>query len=165
MNKSSNIPLPLLSKNKSVDWWFAFKLNTEFFEGCGNKSKLPDKGLFGGNLQKYDYEKDFSLQYVVASSDSPILTKGRSCLGSTLNDPLGATFNQVYNGNFNYLLWNDQFTMILLTVKANLGDTLKECSPGIIMVMVLYYKFLHLHGLHLGMLITQEKQMEILWVM
>ncbi len=29
--------------------------------------------------------------------------------GDTLTDPIGATFNQVYNGTFYYLIWNDQF--------------------------------------------------------
>jgi len=31
------------------------------------------------------------------------------CVGDTTKDPLGATFGQVYNGSFFYVIWNDQF--------------------------------------------------------
>lgn len=34
---------------------------------------------------------------------------GGGCIGGTTTDPLGATFAQVYNGKFFYVLWNDQF--------------------------------------------------------
>jgi hypothetical protein len=34
---------------------------------------------------------------------------GTGFLGTSLNDPLGATFNQIYNGSCNYVIWNDQF--------------------------------------------------------
>jgi len=37
------------------------------------------------------------------------LQQGGGCLGGTTTDPLGATFNQVYTGNFSFVLWNDQF--------------------------------------------------------
>ena len=147
MKKDPNIPLPLLSENKAVDWWFAFKFNTEFFEGCGDGSQLPNQGLFGGNLQNYDSKKKFSLQYVVSSNESPILTKGKNCLGTTLNDPLGATFNQVYNGDFNYVLWNDQFYN---------DPILRDYFLGMIKARALYCKFLRRHGLDLEILNTQE---------
>ena len=42
--------------------------------------------------------------------------QGGGCIGDTTADPLGATFGQVYNGSFFYVLWNDQFY----------GDPLKD---------------------------------------
>jgi hypothetical protein len=51
----------------------------------------------------------FSQQYAVASSDSKTLQIGSSCAGDTTTDPLGATFNEIYNGGLNYVVWNDQF--------------------------------------------------------
>ena len=33
----------------------------------------------------------------------------RRCAGTSTSDPVGATFDEVYNGGFHYLLWNDQF--------------------------------------------------------
>lgn len=101
-------PVPLVAQGQPVTWWFVFKLNTEFWEGCGGGASLPGSGLFGGSIQAYD-AKDAGLQYVYASSQQPGLQKGSGCLGSTLDDPVGATFSQVYNGTCNYVLWNDQF--------------------------------------------------------
>ena len=37
------------------------------------------------------------------------VTARRGCIGDTTADPLGATFDQVYNGTFHYVIWNDQF--------------------------------------------------------
>ncbi len=104
-------PVPLIAKNQPVAWWFAFKLNTEYWEGCGGGDALdPGKGLFEGHLQDYDAkEKEFGLQYVFASSKQPQLQKGTGCLGSSGHDPVSATFSQVYDGDAYYVLWNDQF--------------------------------------------------------
>jgi hypothetical protein len=46
---------------------------------------------------------------VFASSDHPALEKGIGCNGETPTDPLGATFGEIYEGNFHYVVWNDQF--------------------------------------------------------
>jgi len=27
----------------------------------------------------------------------------------TITDPLGATFDEIYHGDFHYVIWNDQF--------------------------------------------------------
>lgn len=95
-------PTPLLRKGKPVDWWFVFKLNTAAFPGCGG----PDRACpFGGEVQNYG----FGQQYVYGSSEEPALQKGGGCVGETTEGPLGATFDQVYNGNFHYVVWNDQF--------------------------------------------------------
>jgi len=62
--------------------------------------------LFGGNVQKY---KNFSRQFAFASSKDGKLKQGGGCVGDTTFDPLDATFNQVYNGELFYVIWNDQF--------------------------------------------------------
>lgn len=97
-------PVPLLKKGHPVDWWFVFKFNAATFSGCGGADRTC---LFGGTVQ--DYGDKYSQQYVYASSDSPTLRKGAGCAGDTLNDPIGATFNQVYGNSYHYVLWNDQF--------------------------------------------------------
>ena len=100
-------PVPLLSKGgEPVDWWFAFKFNSQnSFAGCG-----ADTGkrtcIFGGNVQA---KERFGQQFAVASSRDNALSQGKGCVGATTSDPIGATFDQVYNGNFNYVIWNDQF--------------------------------------------------------
>ena len=98
-------PAPLLAQGQPVDWWFVFKFNAHAFPGCGEGAERT--GLFGGEPQTY--RSHFSQQYVYASSTHPALQKGTGCVGATLTDPLGATFNQVYNGTDYYVLWNDQF--------------------------------------------------------
>lgn len=97
-------PAPLLQSGVPVDWWFVFKFNAESFPGCGDgqgQTSCP----FGGSPKTYAS----SQQYVYASNRSPKLAKGDGCLGDTLTDPVGATFNEVYNGSWNYVVWNDQF--------------------------------------------------------
>ena len=96
-------PVPLLAASHPVDWWFVFKFNTASFPGCG-----PDVARscpFGGKVQTYP----FGQQFVYASSAHQALQKGNGCVGGTTGDPLGATFDQIYNGSFHYLVWNDQF--------------------------------------------------------
>ena len=96
-------PSPLLSSGQPVDWWFVFKFNAESFPDCGGAQRTCP---FGGSVQRY---RSFSQQYVFASSADHSLQQGGGCIGDTTTDPLGATFDQVYNGPFFYLLWNDQF--------------------------------------------------------
>jgi Deoxyribonuclease II len=97
-------PSPLMSKGSPVDWWFLFKFNTASFPGCGGT--VTRTCLFGGTVQPYP---EFSQQFAFASSIAPALQQGGGCLGDTTTDPLGATFDQVYNGKLFYVLWNDQF--------------------------------------------------------
>lgn len=95
---------PLVAKGQPADWWFVFKFNSKF-PGCGEdsgKRACP----FGGKVQAY---KAFSQQFVSASSSDGKLAKGRGCVGVTQSDPLGATFDQVYNGKAFFVIWNDQF--------------------------------------------------------
>ena len=44
-----------------------------------------------------------------ASAASPTLQKGDGCVGDTHTDPLGATFDEIYNQAFHFVVWNDQF--------------------------------------------------------
>jgi hypothetical protein len=112
-------PVPLLSKGgEPVDWWFAFKFNSQnAFAGCGAGTGKRTC-IFGGNVQA---KGKFGQQFAVASSRDNVLSQGKGCVGATTNDPIGATFDQVYNGNFNYAIWNDQFygDPVLTTCKSS----------------------------------------------
>ncbi len=100
-------PTPLLEKGHPVDWWFVFKFNTASFPGCGGGSGEQRTCPFGGTVQPYP--RGFGQQFVYASSEDPSLQKGSGCAGETPNDPLGATFAQVYDNAAYYVIWNDQF--------------------------------------------------------
>jgi hypothetical protein len=97
-------PVPLLKVGQPVDWWFVFKFNAGSFPGCGGTDQRSCP--FGGTVQSY---KQFSQQFAFASSADHKLQQGGGCAGDTTVDPLGATFSQIYNGHFFYVLWNDQF--------------------------------------------------------
>jgi hypothetical protein len=98
-------PVPLLERGRPVDWWFVFKFNSASFPGCGGSAARVCR--FGGDVQ--DYKAGFGQQYVYASSENHALQKGSDCAGDTTADPVGATFDEVYNGSFHYVVWNDQF--------------------------------------------------------
>jgi len=97
-------PYPMLTKGHPVAWWFVFKFNSSAFPGCGAGATRACP--FGGTPQPYT---SFGQQFAYASSESPTLQQGDGCTGDTTSDPVGATFDQVFNGAFHYLLWNDQF--------------------------------------------------------
>ena len=96
-------PVPLLTSGQPVNWWFVFKFNTQTYPDCGGAQRTC---LFGGTVQPY---KSYGQQFAFASSLDGTLQQGGGCVGDTTTDPLGATFAQVYNGKFYYVLWNDQF--------------------------------------------------------
>jgi hypothetical protein len=99
-------PAPLLQKGASpVDWWFVFKFNTKGFPGCVANTKRAC--IFGGDVQ--DYPKGFGLQSISASSANPRLHNDNGCLGESTDDPIGATFDEIYSGAYSYVIWNDQF--------------------------------------------------------
>jgi hypothetical protein len=104
---SNSAPAPLLKAAHPVDWWFVFKFNASFLPGCatGASRACP----FGGTVQTTPKYKTFSQQFVYASSEHDVLQLGSDCVGDTTTDPLGATFDEVYNGSFHYVIWNDQF--------------------------------------------------------
>jgi hypothetical protein len=96
-------PVPLLKKGDPVNWWFVFKFNTTTFPTCGGEQRACP---FGGTVQNY---KSFGQQYVFASSKDENLQQGNHCSGDTTSDPVGATFDEIYNGAYSYVVWNDQF--------------------------------------------------------
>ncbi|MFN8394196.1 MAG: deoxyribonuclease II family protein [Bacteroidia bacterium] len=104
-------PTPLAGPNQPVDWLFAFKFNAASFPGCTDDGTTPvvgSTGIFGGTVE--GYPNGHSQQYVFATSANPSLVKGSECLGGTLQDPLGATFGQIYNNpGYYFVVWNDQF--------------------------------------------------------
>jgi hypothetical protein len=101
----NNAPVPLLSAGHPVNWWFVFKFNSKAFPGCGGGATRTCP--FGGTVQ--NYKSPFGQQFVYASSDKPTLQQGSGCAGDTTVDPLGATMDEVYNNEFHYVVWNDQF--------------------------------------------------------
>lgn len=63
---------------------------------------------FGGAPKHYSLGE--GEQFAVATSDSPVLKRSETCVGEAHDgDPVGATFRQVYEGNWYFLVWNDQF--------------------------------------------------------
>jgi hypothetical protein len=104
-NVELSAPAPLLTKVQPVDWWFVFKFNGAAFPGCA--APAEPSCLFGGTVK--NYSSGWSQQFVYASSENPTLQQGSGCLGDTTADPVGATFDQVYNGLLYYVVWNDQF--------------------------------------------------------
>jgi hypothetical protein len=96
---------PLIAKGHPVDWWFVFKFNSAAFPDCA--AGAIRTCLFGGQVQTS--WTSFSQQFAVASSDSKSLHLGSGCAGDTTDDPLGATFDEIYSGSFSYVVWNDQF--------------------------------------------------------
>jgi hypothetical protein len=101
---AANPPSPLLQDGQPVTWWFAFKLNAATFPGCGGDASRDC--LFGGTVQTY---KQWGQQFVYASSDNHTLQQGSGCAGDSVQDPVGATFNQIYNRALYFVVWNDQF--------------------------------------------------------
>jgi hypothetical protein len=100
----TDVPAPLLKKGHPVDWWFVFKFNSSVFPGCsGGATRMCQ---FGGAVQNY---KAFGQQFVYASSENGSLQMGSDCAGDTTAEPIGATFEQVYDSSVHYVVWNDQF--------------------------------------------------------
>jgi hypothetical protein len=104
---TAGVPVPLIATGHPVNWWFVFKLNGSAFPKCGGGDirSCPFGGTPGGT-RKYE---SYGQQYVTASSDSDTLQMGgNQCLGDSTTDPVGASFDEVYNGNYHYVVWNDQ---------------------------------------------------------
>ena len=105
-SQAQTIPSPLWQADQPVDWWFAFKFNAETFPRPADSIPSCKFGGTPGGVRKY---KKIGQSYVAASSAHPALADGAGYLGDSTSDPLGATFNEVYNGNLSYVVWNDQF--------------------------------------------------------
>lgn len=100
-------PTPLLAQGQPVDWWFVFKFNTASFPACDDTGHRTCR--FDNNRKPMNYSGGFSEQFVYASSKNASLRKGNGCVGETPTDPVGATFEEAYDGDFYYVVWNDQF--------------------------------------------------------
>lgn len=101
----SGPPTPLLAKGRGVDWWFAYKFGSDSFP---SQPGDPARSCpFGGALRRDG--TNFSQRYAFASSANPVLVDGPGLIGTGTGDPVGATFDQIYNGNYYYVTWNDQF--------------------------------------------------------
>jgi hypothetical protein len=98
-------PVPLEAQGKPVQWWFAYKFSAQSFPG--NPSDETRGCPFGGALRRDG--SNFSQHYVYATRDNPVLRDGIGLIGTSAADPLGATFGQIYNGHYYYVVWNDQF--------------------------------------------------------
>jgi hypothetical protein len=125
---AADAPVPLIAKNKPVNWWFVYKFNSLTYDKkrpfikCDSNEDMrscpfdPKRGRHKGKVAS-KYGSNFSQQYVFAFGrkgaqsrpDDSELAKGKNCLGTTLRDPVGATFDEIYHGKFNFLVWNDQF--------------------------------------------------------
>lgn len=105
-NCGVSVPCPMAAKGHPVSWWFVFKLNAKSFPGCeGGSRSCP----FGGEVQTTSTYAKFGQQFVFATSEHPNLEDGTGgCLGDSSQDPVGASFDEIYNGNFYYVIWNDQ---------------------------------------------------------
>lgn len=97
-------PTPYLDTGKPADWWFVFKFNTKSFPHC--RADAKQACIFGGGVQGY---RQWGQQFIMASSENKTLQAGTGCAGDTTADPVGTTFNEVYNGTLYYVIWNDQF--------------------------------------------------------
>jgi hypothetical protein len=103
-SQAADAPVPLLAAGKPATWWVVFKFNAGAFPGCGGT--ISRACTFGGTVKNYP---SFGEQFAFASDQHSSLQKGAGCNGETTADPLGATFGEVYNGDFHYVVWNDQF--------------------------------------------------------
>jgi hypothetical protein len=96
-------PVPMLAANKPVDWWFAYKFDASSFPTSATD---PGRACPFTGSPRHDA---FSQKYAVASSASPTLSDGPGLIGASTADPLGATFSEIYNGQYYFVVWNDQF--------------------------------------------------------
>lgn len=94
-------PTPLLDANHPVDWLFAYKFNATSFPTTGQQTTC----IFGRTPDR----KKASLAFASANSGSPALASGTGLVGTSLNDPVGATFDEICRSNLNFVVWNDQF--------------------------------------------------------
>ena len=98
-----NLPQVFIKENFQCKW----DINP-YESSYSPNSLIKEKVNFLKKNNTY-YKNQWSLQYLIATDKEPKLKKGVGCLGMTNEDPLGSTFNQIYNNNCNYLIYNDQF--------------------------------------------------------
>lgn len=101
----SSAPTPLMAKGAPVNWWFAYKFSAQTYPL--NPQDPARRCPFGGTLRRDATSS--GLRYAVANSNAPALVDGSGLIGTSDGDPLGATFGEIYNGNYYFVTWNDQF--------------------------------------------------------
>jgi hypothetical protein len=96
-------PSPLADGDQA-DWLFVFKLNAKRFPTPEPDATRPCP--FGAGTP---HPGPVGLAYAYATNKHAQLRAGTGLAGTGSNDPLGATFGQIWNGNYYYVVWNDQF--------------------------------------------------------
>jgi hypothetical protein len=105
-NCGVSVPCPMVSAGHPVSWMFVFKLNAKSFPACGSGTRSCP---FGGTVQTTATYSKFGQQYLYATNEHGSLVQGTSgCLGDSTQDPVGASFDEIYNRHFYYVIWNDQ---------------------------------------------------------
>ena len=94
-------PAPLIDATHAADWVFAYKFNSSTFDTHGQVIQC----IFGGTPASGPAGQ----AYAEASSAFGALVSGPGLIGTSPNDPVGATFSEIYNGELNFVVWNDQF--------------------------------------------------------
>ncbi|MEA3061275.1 MAG: hypothetical protein QOJ94_1056 [Sphingomonadales bacterium] len=101
--QSAPAPTPI-AEGKAADWLLVFKLNAKTASTpepaatrpCPFGAAKPHPGAIG-------------LAYAFATNSKPQLHAGPGLAGTGTADPLGATFSEIWNGNYHFVVWNDQF--------------------------------------------------------
>lgn len=97
---ANSAPVPLLDATHAADWVFVYKFNASSFP----TEKAP-ACIFGGTPD----DGKSSQAFAVASAGATTLVEGTGLIGTSVDDPLGATFSEIYTGGYNFIAWNDQF--------------------------------------------------------
>jgi len=97
-------PAPAAGEPEVPDWLAVFKFNirTAPTQAADSDRHCP----FGGSPA---HNGAYSQAYAAATSLRPTLAAGTGLVGSGADDPLGATFARIWEGDYNYVVWNDQF--------------------------------------------------------
>jgi len=96
----ASVPTPMLDATHTADWIFVYKFNASSFP----TGKSTDC-VFGGTPDDGKSSQAFAVSQAGAST----LVDGSGLIGTSIADPVGATFNEIYNSNLNFVVWNDQF--------------------------------------------------------
>lgn len=56
---AADAPVPLLEKDKPVDWWFVYKFNAQTFPTCDKGEDADRECPFGGNPAAYRNSQQF----------------------------------------------------------------------------------------------------------
>lgn len=94
-------PTPLLDATHATNWIFVYKFNGASFPTTNQLTTC----MFGGTPATTKSSQAFA----VASATFSALVNGAGLVGTSLSDPVGATFAEIYNSDLSYVVWNDQF--------------------------------------------------------